>query len=163
MLIACSIASDAPLLLLPPPCCRVHCSPQETPSRIHCCCQYPPLFKVQSEGETWEVKPGPDNAFHAMVLILAINKLCVVRGARSDAALKFPDHGVTYRGGALPDEHQAFFTAGKKYRVPGFLATSFNESSELSLVRRSFLDSKCSQRRSVKQRSASVLAAIIPT
>ena len=65
---------------------------------------------------------------HAMVLILAINKLCVVRGARSVDALKFPDHGTTYRGGALPDEHQAFFTVGKKYRVPGFLATSFEES-----------------------------------
>ena len=71
---------------------------------------------------------GTGMLVHAMVLILAINKLCVVRGARSDAALKFPDHGVTYRGGALPDEHQAFFTVGKKYRVPGFLATSFNES-----------------------------------
>ena len=71
---------------------------------------------------------GTGMLVHAMVLILAINKLCVVRGARSDAALKFPDHGITYRGGALPDEHQAFFTAGKKYRVPGFLATSFRES-----------------------------------
>ena len=32
-----------------------------------------------------------------------------------------------FRGGGLPDEHQAFYTPGRKYRVPGFLATSMRE------------------------------------
>ena len=30
-------------------------------------------------------------------------------------------------GGKLPDKHRAFYTVGKKYRVPGFLATSFSK------------------------------------
>ena len=33
----------------------------------------------------------------------------------------------TFRGGELPLQHAEFFEAGKKYRVPGFLATSFSE------------------------------------
>ena len=33
-----------------------------------------------------------------------------------------------YRGASLPAEHRAFFCAGRKYRVPMFLATSFSEA-----------------------------------
>ena len=64
---------------------------------------------------------------HAVCLVIAINRLCVVRGVRDDTQLKFPTDGICYRGGALPDEHRAFFTPGTQYRVPGFLATSFSE------------------------------------
>ena len=39
---------------------------------------------------------------------------------------RFPPDGITYRGGKLPDEHRAFYTVGKKYRVPGFLASTFS-------------------------------------
>ena len=35
------------------------------------------------------------------------------------------DKGRCYRGSGLPDEHKAFFRQGLKFRVPGFLATSF--------------------------------------
>jgi len=64
---------------------------------------------------------------HAVCLVIAINQLCVVRGVRDDTQLRFPKDGVCFRGGALPDEHRAFFTRGRQYRVPGFLATSFSE------------------------------------
>ena len=53
------------------------------------------------------------------------SQLCVVRRKEKDQ--KFPPSAITHRGGALPLQHLAFFTAGKKYRVPMFLATSFNE------------------------------------
>jgi hypothetical protein len=61
---------------------------------------------------------------HIAVVVRAINTLLVSR--RSDVnVIRFPPNGVTYRGGGLPDAHRDFFQAGKKYRVPGFLATSF--------------------------------------
>jgi GrpB-like predicted nucleotidyltransferase (UPF0157 family) len=59
------------------------------------------------------------------VIVRAINALCIVR--RETASLKFPPNAASHRGGALPLQHHAFFTAGKKYRVPMYLATSFSE------------------------------------
>jgi hypothetical protein len=38
-----------------------------------------------------------------------------------------PTDGLCFRGGGLKDEHKSFFTAGKVYRYPGFLATSLRE------------------------------------
>ena len=40
----------------------------------------------------------------------------------------FPDRGITYRGGTIPDDKLAFFEEGKKFRTPAFVATSFKES-----------------------------------
>jgi hypothetical protein len=66
-----------------------------------------------------------DAAPHLVVIVRAINTLLITR--RGDLEIvKFPPNGVTYRGGGLPDAHRGFFTAGKQYRVPGFLATSFS-------------------------------------
>ena len=62
---------------------------------------------------------------HLVVIVRAINALCIVR--RETASLKFPPNSESHRGGALPLQHHAFFTAGKKYRVPMYLATSFSE------------------------------------
>ena len=62
----------------------------------------------------------------ALPLIRAINSLCVVRGARPEARLRFPPAHCCFRGGGLPDAHRGFFAAGVAYRVPGFLATSFD-------------------------------------
>ena len=63
---------------------------------------------------------------HLAVIVRAINTLLVTR--RGDIqSLRFPPNGVTYRGGGLPDQHRSFFRPGMKYRVPGFLATSFSE------------------------------------
>ena len=63
----------------------------------------------------------------AAPLVRAINSLCVVRGARKEGEARFPPGGVCFRGGGLPDQHRGFFAAGRKYRVPGFLATSFDQ------------------------------------
>ena len=52
------------------------------------------------------------------------SQLCVVRRKEKDQ--KFPPAAITHRGGALPLQHLPFFTKGKKYRVPMFLATSFD-------------------------------------
>ena len=61
----------------------------------------------------------------AMSIILAINSLCVVRGVRPESRLRFPPESCCFRGGGLPDAHRGFFAPGVKYRVPGYLATSF--------------------------------------
>ena len=60
---------------------------------------------------------------HVAVITRAINELLVVRRT----GLHPPDNNVVYRGGGLPAQHQAFFTKGKQYRVPMFLASSFQK------------------------------------
>ncbi len=62
---------------------------------------------------------------HLVVVVRAINALCIVR--RDEKSLKFPPNAVSHRGGALPLQHHHFFAVGIKYRVPMYLATSFNE------------------------------------
>ena len=63
----------------------------------------------------------------------AINDALCVGGPRVGLArAQFPrgdaEHppGTTFRGGGFDDRHRGFFVAGRKYRVPGFLATSFD-------------------------------------
>ena len=62
---------------------------------------------------------------HLVVIVRAINALCIVR--REEKSLKFPPNSLSHRGGALPAQHHAFYSVGKKYRVPMYLATSFDE------------------------------------
>ena len=62
---------------------------------------------------------------HLAVIVRAINALCIVR--RDSKSFKFPPNAVSHRGAALPKQHHSFFTVGKKYRVPMYLATSFSE------------------------------------
>ncbi len=59
------------------------------------------------------------------ILSRSINHLCLVRDNLSKQ--KFPPDGRTYRGGELPPRFFDFFAVGTKYRVPGFLATSFRK------------------------------------
>jgi len=40
----------------------------------------------------------------------------------------FPSGGITWRGTGFDDSLRSFFTEGKEYRVPGFLATSFSKN-----------------------------------
>jgi hypothetical protein len=61
---------------------------------------------------------------HLAVIVRAINTLLLTRRG-SIQMVRFPNKGITYRGGGLPDQHRRFFQPDKKYRVPGFLATSF--------------------------------------
>ncbi len=70
----------------------------------------------------------------AMPLIRAINSLSVVRGALPEKLLRFPHEHRSFRGGGLPDEYCGFFVAGLKYRVPGFLATSFDREARSALA-----------------------------
>ena len=69
----------------------------------------------------------PDLAGPTASMVRAINTLCVVRGA-AVASLRFPAGGITFRGGGFCNSHREFFTVGKRYRVPGFLASSFSEA-----------------------------------
>ena len=62
---------------------------------------------------------------HLVIIVRAINALCIVR--RESSSLKFPPDDMSHRGGALPLQHHSFFTVGMKYRVPMYLATSFSE------------------------------------
>ncbi len=73
----------------------------------------------------------------ALPLIRAINTLCVVLGARPEAHLRFPPTDCCFRGGGLPDAHRGFFAVGRKFRVPGFFATSFDREARNS--RRGFV------------------------
>jgi hypothetical protein len=76
----------------------------------------------------------PDLIMLAMPIILAINSLCVVRGARPERLLKFPTEHKCYRGSGIPDEHLAFFTAGLKYRIPAYFASSFKRQADLFIA-----------------------------
>jgi serine/threonine protein kinase len=83
----------------------------------------------------------PDLAATTAKVVRCINTLCVVRG-QAAPALEFPSgpprssfHARTLRGSSFDDTHLDFFTVGKQYRVPGFVATSFAESIALRFLR----------------------------
>ena len=68
---------------------------------------------------------------HLVMIARCINTRVVRRGADAEStkleklwAEKFPKDGIVYRGGAFNDSFQSFFALGRKYRVPGYLATS---------------------------------------
>jgi hypothetical protein len=63
----------------------------------------------------------------AAALARGINAMCVE--GRGGAALPFPPGGITYRGGGFNDDHRGFFTEGKVFRQPFFLATSFSQAT----------------------------------
>ena len=62
-----------------------------------------------------------------VVLVRALNRLCVARKRTDGTIVRFPPGGHCWRGGGFDDRHKDFFTIGRMYRVPGFLATSFSE------------------------------------
>ena len=64
-----------------------------------------------------------------------LNEGLCTEGRAAPAAVAFPPGGVTSRGGGFDDAHQGFFTVGKQYRVPGFLATSFERDTALRFLR----------------------------
>ncbi len=73
------------------------------------------------------------------LLVRAINALCVAR-RNGEARPEFPTNGRTFRGTAFDNVHRHFFVEGKKYRVPGFFATSFNETIAMGFAVRHGLD-----------------------
>jgi hypothetical protein len=60
------------------------------------------------------------------IVVRTINVLLIHRS--SHRFIQTPKENTVYRGGGLPNEHRLFFVVGKKYRYPGFLATSLQES-----------------------------------
>eukprot|EP00041_Stephanoeca_diplocostata_P029849 m.889377 g.889377 ORF g.889377 m.889377 type:complete len:1393 (-) comp23644_c0_seq3:3364-7542(-) len=74
---------------------------------------------------------------HVAPLARAINELCIFRRADQEN-VNFPPKGLTYRGGQLPTEHLSFFAVGKKYRAPGYVATSFEESIAKRFIQRRY-------------------------
>ena len=72
-------------------------------------------------------------AASAASLTRGINALCLE--GRTAAPLQFPAAGQVFRGSSFDDTHRDFFTVGRSYRVPGFLATSFRESKAMEFAR----------------------------
>jgi hypothetical protein len=82
-----------------------------------------------------------DQVMHAAVLVRGINCLCVVR--TQSVPVAFPPNGVTYRGGAFDDTFIPFFSVGKVYRVPGFVASSFDANTcDYFLYRAAIMNNK---------------------
>jgi hypothetical protein len=69
---------------------------------------------------------SPDTLEHLVIVVRAINELCVQ--GRSIGHIKWPEANTCFRGAGLPDKQRFFFRPGKKYRVPFFLATSFEKT-----------------------------------
>ena len=64
----------------------------------------------------------------------------VTRRKKGEAA--FPPGACVYRGGGLPADHIGFFEGmvGRKYRVPGFVATSFSEAKASEFYIRAYTE-----------------------
>ena len=71
----------------------------------------------------------------AAALGRGLNEGLCTEGRAAPAAVPFPPGGVTLRGGGFDNAHQGFFTVGKQFRVPGFLATSFQQATALRFLR----------------------------
>jgi len=67
-----------------------------------------------------------DAIVHAVAITHALNAFCVT-GRSIGSPVRWPPKHVTYRGTAMPRTFKEFFTVGKKYRAPMFVATSFRE------------------------------------
>jgi len=77
---------------------------------------------------------NPLDLIHLVMIARGINERVVNRGEDAKQkklnklwSTKFPKDGIVHRGGAFDNRFQSFFVAGKKYRVPGYLATSFDK------------------------------------
>ena len=71
-------------------------------------------------------RDAKDTIDHAVTIAHALNCFCVNR-RHGETPTSWPESNVTYRGTAMPRLHRSFFTVGKKYRAPMFVATSFSE------------------------------------
>lgn len=70
----------------------------------------------------------------------AINELCVTAGRGVPAV--HPPNFVCYRGAGFDDKWRSFFVAGRKYRQPAYLATSFCRDVAEGFLWRSVLPCK---------------------
>ena len=92
-----------------------------------------------------------DVADHLATLSRAMSVLLVSRRMQAnEPPAEFPRDGKTYRGTSMLEAECLFYQVGQKYRVPGFLATSFEEDTARIFAERSFV-----------QNAAAKLSAVI--
>ncbi len=70
----------------------------------------------------------------------AINQLCVT--ADRETAAVHPPNFVCYRGAGFDEAYRSFFVAGRRFRQPAYLATSFSREVALRFLRRSTMAAK---------------------
>ena len=69
----------------------------------------------------------PAISLNILSIIRGINRLSVNRDVGTHV-VPWPASNTLYRGGSLPNHHKPFFTTGKMYRVPMYLATSADQN-----------------------------------
>ena len=74
-------------------------------------------------------------------LTRAINRLCVTAGVTGHTAVH-PPGNVCFRGGGFDDRYRSFFVAGRQFRQPAYLATSFSQATADGFMARSTMLSK---------------------
>ena len=86
---------------------------------------------------------APIHQIHLVMIARGINERVVKRGKDMKRekmgklwSEKFPKDGIVHRGGAFNNQFQSFFTVGKQYRVPGYLATSLEKDVAINFVLR---------------------------
>jgi colicin import membrane protein len=72
------------------------------------------------------LRADPASLARSCAIIARALNMNLVAGRTSGVV--FPSDGKCWRGGGLNEAHRDFFTVGKKYRVPGFLATSLRQT-----------------------------------
>ena len=76
--------------------------------------------------------------FDSQTISRAINRLCVSIPPQPP----FPPGNVCYRGGGFDDQYRSFFVAGRHFRQPAYLATSFSRAVADGFIARSNMPSK---------------------
>ena len=72
----------------------------------------------------------PIHGDHLLSLFLSVS-CCIIATASYSTVFPcqlavHPPDNVCYRGGGFDDQYRSFFIKGRKYRQPGFVATSFS-------------------------------------
>ena len=80
----------------------------------------------------------PERMAPVAALTRAINKMCVCVPPQPP----FPPGNVCFRGGGFDDRYRDFFAAGRKFRQPAFLATSFSQATADVFIARSAMPSR---------------------
>jgi hypothetical protein len=68
------------------------------------------------------LREDPASLARSCAIIARAMNMDLVAGRTGTAV--FPPNGECWRGGGFDEQHRGFFEVGKRYRVPGFLATA---------------------------------------
>ena len=77
----------------------------------------------------------PERMGPAATLTRAINQLCVTAGVSGHAAVH-PPNNMCFRGGGFDMKYRNFFVAGREFRQPAYLATSFSKETADAFIER---------------------------